>query len=99
MENFYTAYTKAIQGVTFYFVKKYLTFPEYKDVPDVLESYGMHTDFDKACEIAKIDDKIIKEQLLINLQNDPNQAKVIHINASKNIADINGETDAQQAAM
>ena len=101
MENIYTAYTKVIQGVTFYFVKKYKTFPELKEVPDILESYGMHSDFDRACSIAMIDDKLIKEQLLNKLQNDPNKAKVIHLNAPKNITAHNNEEpqrkDAQKA--
>ena len=98
MENIYTAYTKVIQGVTFYFIKKYKTFPELKDVPDILESYGMHSDFDRACSIAMIDDKLIKEQLLNKLQNDPNQAKVIHINAPKNITAHNDGSQLEDAA-
>jgi hypothetical protein len=80
MENFYTAYTRVVQNTTFYFVKKYVTFPEYKDLPGVLESYGMHTDFNKACKIAMVNDKDIRKQLLADLQGTPNSGKVIHMN-------------------
>ena len=79
MENYYTAYTKVINGVTFYFVKKFKTFPEYKDVEPILESYGMHTDFDKACEIAGIQENDVKKQLLDELQRSAHQAKVIDL--------------------
>jgi hypothetical protein len=83
MENFYTAYRKTIDGVTFYFVKKYQTFPEYKDVPSVLENYGMHTDFKKACKIAMISDKAIQQQLLDTLEIKTTQTKVIQLNRTK----------------
>lgn len=88
MENFYTAYTRVVQDTTFYFVKKYVRFPEYKDLPGVLESYGMHTDFNRACEIALIDDKEIRDYLLADLQNNPNSAKVIHMNATKGVSAV-----------
>jgi hypothetical protein len=101
MENYYTAYTKIINGVTFYFVKKYKTFPEYKDVEPVLESYGMHTDFDRACHIAMIDNKVIKEQLLNNLEQNLNTAKLFKINGDKVVTSINNNeielNDKQQA--
>lgn len=83
MENFYTAYTKQINGTDFYFVKKYITFPEYRDVPDILETYGMHTDFNKACRIAMVTDPAIKHQLLNSLPADRPRSKVIHINMAK----------------
>ena len=63
MEFFYTAYTKTINDITYYFVKKYTRFPELKNAPAVLESYGMHTNFNKACKIAAIEDPEIKQQL------------------------------------
>ena len=85
MENFYTAYSKVVQDTTYYFVKKYVTFPEYKDVPGVLESYGMHTDFKRACEIALINDQEIRQHLLANLQNNQGSAKVIHMSMTKGI--------------
>ena len=83
MENFYTAYTKTIDGVTFYFVKQYQTFPEYKNVPPVLENYGMHSDFNKACKIAMISDKAIQQQLLDTLPKNTARAKLIHMSRSK----------------
>jgi hypothetical protein len=86
MENFYTAYTRVVQDTMFYFVKKYITFPEYEDVPGVLESYGMHTDFNRACQIALINDTEIRDHLLADLQNNPNSAKVIHMNMTKGIS-------------
>lgn len=84
MENFYTAYTRIVQDTTLYFVKKYITFPEYKDAPAVLESYGMHKNFNRACEIALINDQEIRNYLLADLENNPNiGAKVIHMNLTK----------------
>ncbi len=80
MENFYTAYTKVIENKTHYFVKKYLVFPEFKDVPPMQEAFGMHTDFNKACEIAGIQDPKIREQLLMEAEGTIQQAKVIDLN-------------------
>jgi hypothetical protein len=86
MENFYTAYTKVVQNTTFYFVKKYITFPEYKNVPGVLESYGMHSDFNRACEIASITDTEIRKHLLDGIQSNESSAKVIHMSPTKEIS-------------
>lgn len=87
MENFYTSYTKTVQGKTYYFVKKFLTFPEFNNVPNVLVGYGMHTDFDKACSIAMIHESTIRLQLLNNMVNGnniaPEQAKVIDMLPAK----------------
>ncbi|MGH2565898.1 MAG: hypothetical protein ACRDE8_10060 [Ginsengibacter sp.] len=85
MENFYTAYTKVVQNTTFYFVKKYLTFPEYENVPGILESYGMHADFNRACEIAAISEKAIREKLFGDIQNE-NSAKIIHMNITNELS-------------
>jgi hypothetical protein len=79
MENFYSSYTKVIQNDTYYFVKKFLRFPEYKDVSDILEGYGMHREFDKACKIAGIYDPEIRNQLLQQIENAVPQAKVIDL--------------------
>jgi len=86
MENFYTAYTKVVQNTTFYFVKKYVMFPEYKDVSGVLESYGMHTDFNRACQIALINDEEIRKHLLADLQDNQNRTKVIHMTIAKGMS-------------
>ena len=88
MENFYTAYTRVVQNTTFYFVKKYVIFPEHKEVPGILESYGMHSDFNRACQIAKINDKEIRDNLLADLQNNPNSAKVIHMNVANGVSAV-----------
>ena len=77
MENIYTSYTKTVQGKTYFFVKKFLTFPEFNNVPDVLVGYGMHIDFDKACSIAMINDTKTKLQLLNNMGGAVEKAKVI----------------------
>ncbi len=77
MKNFYTAYAKTINGTTFYFVKSYQAFPEYQNVPPILETYGMHTNFDQACKIAMIYDKEIQQQLLNELQNNTASSKVL----------------------
>ncbi len=68
MENFYSAYVRTVNGKEFFFVKKYQVFPEYKELPAVLDSYAMHTNFDRACKIASIFDQAIKQQLIVELQ-------------------------------
>ncbi len=84
METFYKAYTKTEQNKLYYFVKRYLSFPEYKDVEDILEGYGMHTDFNKACSIAGINNPAIRKQLLDSIQGvDVPQAKVIDLNPAE----------------
>ena len=83
MEKIYNAYEKKIDGITFYFVKEYQTFPEYKNVSPILRSYGMHTDFKKACKIAMISDKAIQQQLLDTLEIKTSQTKVIQLNRTK----------------
>lgn len=68
MENFYSAYVRIVDGNSFYFVKKYQLFPELKGVPAILDTYAMHTDFEKACKIAMISDKAVQQQLINELQ-------------------------------
>lgn len=63
MEKMYRAYEKTIDGKTFYFIKHFITFSEYKDISPVLTGYGMHNDFVKACKIAMIHDVTIQTQL------------------------------------
>lgn len=81
MENFYTAYTKVIENKTYYFVKKFLAFPEFQGVEPVLESYAMHTDFNKACSIAGIMDQQVKARLLKEANETLQTAKVIDLNS------------------
>jgi hypothetical protein len=80
MENYYTAYSKELQGKIFYFVKWHIKFSELKNVPPLLKGYGMHTDFNKACRIACIDNDRIKEQLLQEIEVNVQRAKVIELN-------------------
>lgn len=80
METFYKAYTKVNQNKLHYFVKKYLSFPEFENVADILEGYGMHVDFHKACSIAGLQDETIKDRLLNEIRDVAPQAKVIELN-------------------
>lgn len=82
METFYKAYTKISQNKLTYFVKKYQCFPEYENVEDILEGYGMHTDFEKACSIAGVHDPQIRKQLLDAIEAAVPQAKIIDLNAA-----------------
>ena len=90
METFYTAYTKLLDYKTYYFVKKFTAFPEFKDVSPILESYGMHNDFDKACSIAGLTDASIKEQLLQQAEENTQRAKIVELGnnnfSSKSVA-------------
>ena len=79
METFYTAYTKLLDYKTYYFVKKFSAFPEFKDVSPVLDAYGMHTNFDKACSIAGLTDPAIKEQLLLQVQDNSQRARIVSL--------------------
>jgi hypothetical protein len=90
METFYTAYTKLLDYKTYYFVKKFTAFPDLKNVPPILDAYGMHINFDKACSIAGITSTATKEQLLQQIEGNTPRAKVVEISsanfASKNVA-------------
>jgi len=68
MEHLYTVQTKLVDGKTHYFVKKILKLTEFKGLADVVIGYGMHTDFEKACRIAGISDKTVKDELLLRLE-------------------------------
>ncbi|MGN6531915.1 MAG: hypothetical protein ACTHK0_09205 [Ginsengibacter sp.] len=83
MENNYQAYTKEIDGKVFYFVKKFSSFPEFENFPQVLDSMGMHTDFYKACNIAKVYDEIVIHKLMNDLHILPESARVIHLHRVK----------------
>jgi hypothetical protein len=81
METIYTAYTKLLDCKTHYFVKKFISFPELKNVSPILESYGMHINFDKACSIAGITNTTTKEQLLHQIEETP-RAKVVELGSA-----------------
>ena len=79
MEYVYNSYTKVVQGATYYFIKKLMTFPEYENSCNVLAGYGMHQDFNIACKIAGIDDLDIRKQLLYEIESGNPSAKVINM--------------------
>lgn len=83
MVNFYTAYSKTIDGVTFNFVKHFQTFPEYNNVSPVLKNYGMHPDFNKACKIAMINDKAVQQRLLEVVKKNTCDLESTQVNSSK----------------
>ena len=80
MKKIYKSYNKVIDGTTYFFVKQFLVFPEIPNVEPILEKYGMHTDFNKACNIAALHDKVIKKKLLQDIENEQSLVKVIEIN-------------------
>lgn len=80
MKKIYKSYNKVIDGTTYFFVKQFLVFPEIPNVEPILEKYGMHTDFNKACNIAALHDEIIKKKLLQDIENEQSLVKVIEIN-------------------
>ena len=68
MEHFYTVHTKIIDAQTYYFVKKIMALPEFKGLPEVVVGYGMHTNFEKACSIAGLQDLATRQKLLLQLE-------------------------------
>ena len=70
MKYLYSIYTKLIAGETYFFVKKVMTFPEYQGAANVQVGYGMHTNFEKACDISGIavNDIACRKQLLFELE-------------------------------
>ncbi len=89
MNTFYTAYTRPIHGKTFYFVKKFSAFPELKGIPDILENYGMHSDFNRACRIARLTDTGIMQRLLKDIESARTiNAKVIHMNSQNALSAV-----------
>ncbi|MGN6605132.1 MAG: hypothetical protein ACTHK8_21930 [Ginsengibacter sp.] len=85
MENIYKAYTKEINGKVFYFVKKFSAFPEIEDCPSILDEMGMHTNFYKACRIAKINDELAVNKLMNELHIVADSARVIRMPKAKSV--------------
>ncbi|MEO8720436.1 MAG: hypothetical protein ABI372_04975 [Ginsengibacter sp.] len=83
MEHIFEAYTRDINGKTYYFVKKFSTFPEYVDSHILLDSMGMHTDFFTACRIAQINDEAIIHKLMAELNIIPDVVRVISMRSVK----------------
>ena len=77
MENIYEAYTREIDKHIYYFVKKKTRFPELAGTPEILDNYGMHSDFYKACSIAHIKDVSIISNLMQSVQIIPENARVV----------------------
>jgi len=63
MEYLYSSYSKLVNDKIHYFVKKIMTFPEFRGLADVQVGFGMHTDFIKACNICGIYDSACYQQL------------------------------------
>ncbi len=85
MENFYNAYTREINGKTFYFVKRFSLFPEFENCPTILDGMGMHTNFYKACDIARVLDDVAVNRLMNQLHIIPESARVIHMTKVKSM--------------
>ena len=77
MEYFYIGYTKQIADKDYYFIKKYMSFPEVENAANILVGYGMHSDFHKACRIAAITDPSIKEFLWNQVAPEVYEARII----------------------
>jgi len=90
METFYTAYTKLLDYKTYYFIKRFSAFPEFKDVSPVLEAYGMHTNFEKACSIAGVTDLLIRQELFHQAEESMLHGRVVELGdisyANKSVA-------------
>ncbi|HNL65968.1 MAG TPA: hypothetical protein PKL81_12785 [Ferruginibacter sp.] len=63
MKHDYTVHSKPIDGILHYFVKKLMVFPELGEAASITAGYGMHADFDKACDIAGVDDPEARKKL------------------------------------
>lgn len=83
MENVYKAYTKEINGKTFYFVKKFSVYSEFEGSAMLLDHMGMHPNFYKACNLAQIDDEMALSGLMNELHIIPESARVIHMSRVK----------------
>lgn len=83
MENIYNAYTREINGKTFYFVKKFVFYTEIKDGSPILDRLGMHTNFHKACHIAEVRDEQVVNRLMSELHIITESARVIHLQKAK----------------
>lgn len=79
MKSMYKAYTREINRKTHYFVKKFNYFPEFENVPPILESMGMHKDFLRACDFANVEDEKTVQHLMEELNLTKISGKVIPI--------------------
>lgn len=88
MHYIYQAYTREINGSVHYFVKKFLHFPEFQQVADIQEGFGMHQDFPSACRIAGIEDPGMIRQIFEQVNNNMVPAKIIDITTVSILPDI-----------
>lgn len=84
MEKMYTSYQRNIDRKIFYFVKGFSFFPEYPEIPKILDQYAMHHDFVKACKIAGILDRTIMKKLYLEMHPHKEDVKVISMNYRNN---------------
>lgn len=84
MKHNYQAYTKKVNGTEHFFVKKFLSFPEYQHVPDVMEGFGMHTNFSKACQIAGITDPQVMNNIFKDMSEPASHAIIIEMGNNEN---------------
>jgi hypothetical protein len=70
VEYLYSIYTKLVASETYFFVKKIMTFPEFQGTANVQVGFGMHTNFEKACDISGIavNDIACRKRLLAELE-------------------------------
>jgi hypothetical protein len=80
MVNIYECYIKLIEGKKHYFVKRFLHLTDCENVIDILDGYGMHTEFKKACIIAGIKEADIQQQIFDSMNISSVEAKVICMN-------------------
>lgn len=79
MKDYYEAYIRHIDTVPHFFVKHLI---DYGGAEPYLSGLGMHTQFEKACHIAGLQDAaIMKEIYPIPLQT--NETKVVDIQSYK----------------
>lgn len=79
MDIIFKGYTKTVEDKLYYFIKRYQRFPDLPGLDDIQEAFGMHTDFDKACEIAGLFDNNIKITILAEIESLVPTAKVIDL--------------------
>lgn len=79
MKNEYLAYTREVNDSPHYFVKKFICLPEYSNVPLILDSMGMHTDFIKACDIAGVEEMEVINDLMKQLNLTKVSGKVVPV--------------------
>ena len=82
MNYIYESYFKTIKGEKHFFVKNYLRLDGIGEVSDIMEGYGMHTDFKKACLIAGIKEVHLQQKIFDSMEANLAEAKIINLNSS-----------------